>query len=54
MYIWLAAERRTGPRVSNPWWEQDVVDVERMWTEAQEAERMEVGEETDGAEIERN
>ena len=48
----LAAEWRTGPRISNRWWEQDGVAVKGMRTAAQEAERMEEGEETDGMETE--
>ena len=44
----LAAERMPGSRVTKRWWDQDVLDVEGMRTEAQEAERIEGEEEMDG------
>ena len=46
----LAAKRRTGPRVKMQWWEQEGMDLERMQTADQEAERMEGEEKTDGTE----
>ena len=52
MELCLAAEQIPGPRVSKRWWEHDMVDVEGMRMAAQEAERTEGEEETDGAEME--
>ena len=48
----LAAERRTGSRVTKRWIEKEVLDLEGMQTAAREAEREEGGEEKDGAETE--
>ena len=46
----LTVKRRPGPRVAVRWWEQESLDLEGMQTEAQEAERMDGGGETDGTE----
>ena len=43
MDLRLEAERRMGSRVAKPWWEQDGLDLEGMWTAAREAEHMEGG-----------
>ena len=48
MYLCLVEEWRPGSRVTKRWWDQDVLDVEGMRTEAQEAERIEGEEEMDG------
>ena len=47
MDLCLVEEQRPGPRISMQWWEQDGVDVEEMWTVAQEEERTKGEEETD-------
>ena len=43
----LAAERRSGARVSQRWWEQDNLDLEGMWV-ASGAAVMEEEEDGDG------
>ena len=53
MYLCLVAEQRQGSRVTNQWWEQDVLDVEGIGTVVWEAERM-GGEEKDRTETETN
>ena len=50
MDLCLAVKQRPGPRVEMCWWEQEGLDLEGMWTAAQEAERTEEGEKTDGTE----
>ena len=50
MDLSMAVERRPGSRVAKRWWEKDILDLERMWTAAQEAEQMDGEEETDGME----
>ena len=40
MDLSMAVERRPGSRVAKRWWEKDILDLERMWTAAQEAEQM--------------
>ena len=47
MDLCLAAEQRPGSRVAKRWWEQDGLDLDRMRTVDQEAERIEGEEETD-------
>ena len=39
MYLFMAAKRGPGPIVKMRWWEQKGLDLERMRTESQEAER---------------
>ena len=46
----LTVKRRPGPRVAVQWWEQEVLDLEGMQTEAHKAEGTEGEEETDGTE----
>ena len=48
MDLFMAVERRLGPRVFMRWWEQEGLDVEGMRTEYWESEQTEGGEETDG------
>ena len=48
MELCLVEERRPGPRISKWLWEKEGVDVEGMQTAAQEAERTEGEEDTDG------
>ena len=50
----LAAEQRPRSRVAKRWWDQDVLDLEGMWTAAHEAEHTEWGEDKDRTEIETN
>ena len=50
MGLCLAEKQRPEPRVSRRWWEQEGLDLERMWTAAREAERMEGEENMDGTE----
>ena len=45
----LAEKRRPGTRVSMRWWEQEGMDLEGMRKAAQEADKMEGEEDTDGA-----
>ena len=52
MELYLAAERRPGSRVTNQWWEQDGLDVERRQIAAQEEEWAEGEKETDGTDTE--
>ena len=44
--LWLAKNWRPGPRLAMQWWEQEVLYLEGMRTEAQEGERTKGGEET--------
>ena len=37
MDLCLAAEKRPGKNVSKRWWEQEVLDLEYMWTVDYEA-----------------
>ena len=39
MNLCLAAEQRPRQRISNRWWDQEVMDVEEVRTAAWEAER---------------
>ena len=41
MDLCLAAKQRPGTRVSIPWLEQEGLDLEEIWTAAQESERTE-------------
>ena len=50
MDLCLAAKWRPGPRVPMQWWYQGCVDLEGMWTVAQDAEQTYGEEETDGTE----
>ena len=43
MDLFMAEERRLGPRVSMRWWEQEGLDVEGMRTEYWESEQTEGG-----------
>ena len=52
MYLCLMVKRRPGPRVALRWWEHEGMDLEWMRMAAQEAERTDGGEETDGIETE--
>ena len=47
MDMCLVEKRRPGPRVEMRWWEQEGLDLEEIWTAAQEAEQTEKAEETD-------
>ena len=51
MELCLEAEQRTGSRMKNQWWDQEVMDVEGMRTVDREAEQTEE-EDTDGTETE--
>ena len=48
MELCLVEKRRTGPRVTKSWWEQDGLDLVGMRTSARESEKIEGQEETDG------
>ena len=52
MDLCLLEERRPGSRVTNQWWEQDGLDVERIQIAAQEEEWAEGEKETDGTDTE--
>ena len=43
----LSVKQRPGTRVTMRWWEQDGLDLERLWTEAREAEKTKGDEQMD-------
>ena len=43
--LYMAANMMPVPRVAMQWWEQEVLDLEGVHTAAQEAKRVEGGEE---------